>query len=772
MCRLARLSLAIVFVMVTSCSSPGPAAKPIAAAGGWSRFALGRPLPEDAGLVESIIRIKAGMHDLWLAVGAASAQPGALQKPAAWASGDDLNWSPIGVPVGPEESGSVVSGASDGERGLLVGAVGAGRSASPAVWHSKDGWAWEGPVRLPVPTAARGATVRAVTKGPGGWVAVGGESAGGAAPPLVWHSSDGETWMLSEPGPLPESHSAWSVASSGDRFVAVVSANRIENPADQPDALALASSDGRTWERQPLNGFDHPVVLRSVLRVRDWFVIPVDCCSGSEHRLAVSRDGLAWVPGLTLAGLTDTFAVTRLADREGRLVRWAGHGPDLWVAETSKTQALDDTGPGADAWKPIELPAAPDGYGTAPQGYGTGRLATAGPTVVVDQPSRTAQRLSYSILEGTWTPAVADIAPPSRQSSELVQGLAGQEDTVVAVGVARYIPLSSGEPARRSQGRVWVASAELSSWEEALVSSNITELVAVASDGKKFVAVGAKGDGPVVLLSRDGRSWTEGSPDLDIDRALAAPGSVPATSSSSGTSRESSGEPPGDQPGTTIADADQRLFGGELPASIVRFGSRFVVRTKTGGLWSSVGGAWSAAELPQRPAGSDGGRALCASDRSVLAPPYRSSDGLVWEVDPGFGQPRPGGDLVVAQCAFDARGAALLVDDRDQSGGSTPLAVKSDGRLDPRPFTGGEIDGVGHESGRWLVFGSTDDDPAGDPAVWWSSDADGWATLDAPTDLVAESGHGALDTALVWNGRLLLAGGHNDAGLVLAGPSD
>jgi hypothetical protein len=246
---------------LVACAADTPSSAPAAPPDHWTRVTLGHPFNEPEGHVDTISRVDVDHTGLWLALGSQSERPGAAQKPAAWASSDDKNWRSIAIPVGADEVGSVSSAASAGPLGLVGGEIGSGGDAVPAVWTSSTGWTWNDAIRLPLPSDRRGVVVHSVTHGPGGWVAVGGAVEGGASGPLFWYSTDGNRWSLGDAGSFPAGVSAWSVASSGDRYVAVVSTvdperSRQEAVAGSPTvpAVVLASSDGHAWQPQTLTG--------------------------------------------------------------------------------------------------------------------------------------------------------------------------------------------------------------------------------------------------------------------------------------------------------------------------------------------------------------------------------------------------------------------------------------------------------------------------------------------------------------------------------------
>jgi hypothetical protein len=555
------------------------------------------------------------------------------------------------------------------------------------------------------------------------------------------------------------------------------------------------------------------VVARAVARYRDWFVVPVDCrrrggehddpsvvCGPDASRLTVSHDGERWAAGLSYAGLAPELAVTSLAEREGRLVAWAGRGDELWAWQTEPAAHVEDhERPAADAWAPLSLPSPPPrASSAAPPGYGAARLAAAGATVMIDRPALGHSVLSWSTGGSDWRRAVGEAPPPARATVERVRALAADDAAVVAVGDATTQPVDPATPLGR-QARVWVSTGELLSWDEVIVDGDIEELRGVATDGDEFLAVGVKAGAPVVLVSRDGRSWRERRPGADLQTLVDAPGHLSDTTSP-GAPRGDDERPfattstPASAPSATTGGAGGVApFEGELPTAVVRFGEQYAVRTESGRVWGSPNGvAWRRLDFPtlEAPAGPDdrGSDGRGSDDRGSdgRGSDGRGSDGSIAPVAPPLCT--GDGELVAWPYRWSGAGAASPAPGHESAGfipadgAPSPTTVRScavgpDGYVLTdtdvhAPGPGARVAAVARNGERWLALGAHRPAGAGDddPAAWTSSDGSTWESLEPADQLASGDGAGGLAAAVVWRGRLVLAGSQGDAALALVGP--
>ncbi len=121
------------------------------------------------------------------------------QVAAVWTSPDGITWSqvPDDEAVLGGEGVQTMLGVTVGGPGLVaVGVDVSGNDQDAAVWTSPDGITW---FRVPHDEAVLGGageqTMRSVTAGGPGLVAVGGDESGGDADAAVWTSPDGITWF-------------------------------------------------------------------------------------------------------------------------------------------------------------------------------------------------------------------------------------------------------------------------------------------------------------------------------------------------------------------------------------------------------------------------------------------------------------------------------------------------------------------------------------------------------------------------------------------------
>ena len=363
----------------------------------------------------------------------------------------------------------------------------------------------------------------------------------------------------------------------------------------------------------------------------------------------------------------------------------AGDGDRLWLWTTAADQDLGAaTAAVGDAWHGLATPPDPeDPYGQSPPGTGTA-VATAGPTMVVIRPGGHAQDTWWTGSEdGNWGRAVTDIPPPVRQWREAIEGLAADAGTIVAVGRADY-----RSPAR-SEGRTWYSSGTMHGWEEVIVDGNLTDVLGVATDGHRFVAIAVKGDVPVVLRSErraivDGHRRRRHRPVDDHDHG-ARRRRVRPRPSSGATDR----------------------------SPIVRLADTYLVQTRRRGLWSSARRDHLVDPGSTSPATARRRRGpLCAASGCAQPSMCRSAraDGATWTRD-RRSTLSPG---TRARSRWVARRWAW------ERAPGTDRVAGGPGEASVRPVDTAGLGTIAALTARrgpaWLAVGSTPtDDPEGDP---------------------------------------------------------
>src|ERR1035437_8819319 len=175
-----------------------------------------------------------------------------------WASADGATWERVSQPGAFEKYGSGFAAfglSDDGNGGLIVvGSIGTGGESRAAMaWHSSDGVTW---TRADTGSTDSGELMRVAAR-PGSIVAVGdwtspvssgATGSGEAANQLgAWFSADGETWrqviLPNSVSYIPTALTAWKGG-----FAAVAAKNTAESVSS-----VWTSSDGRTWEKAPVD---------------------------------------------------------------------------------------------------------------------------------------------------------------------------------------------------------------------------------------------------------------------------------------------------------------------------------------------------------------------------------------------------------------------------------------------------------------------------------------------------------------------------------------
>ena len=290
----------------------------------WTRSTL--PASKEPGTQRLIDAVHGGRG--WLVAG------GTGSSALVLTSADGGSWTPVpGKVFGGHVAPSAV--AANGTSYVVVGSDG---GSSAAAWTSADLTHW---------TRAGNAGNRDldggddapkwmsdVAAGPGGFVAVGGQTAGKVSRPALWTSPDGARWTLSPSAPsLPAGTTQGSlskVVARGNVLVATGVAG--------PYAFAAVSADGgHTWRPAVLPGAASGTELSAATATPRGFVLAG--ASGSDVLIWTSADGGAWrlarphglgldgpgvqrLAGVTVAG-PDLLAVGFTGDART-------DGPTLW----------------------------------------------------------------------------------------------------------------------------------------------------------------------------------------------------------------------------------------------------------------------------------------------------------------------------------------------------------------------------------------------------------------------------------------------------------
>jgi hypothetical protein len=231
------------------------------------------------------------------------------------------------------DAGHLTSIVEFGDLAVVAGSEADNETPAAAIWYTTDGIAWER--STPAPSFASAAIYDLVAM-PSALVAVGGRPQSVAdAPwdmvfdPLVWSSSDGRQWDLSEPVVLERSGrsaQATVAAGAGSRLVVAGDDLPAVEPGDDPSPphVAVWTSDNGT----------------------DWLRVPDDPAFASAYptAAAIRDDGLI-VIALTLCGEGGCYAGATLTSSDGR--QWERHRTESGAGSPA-TPALKALAVGAD----------------------------------------------------------------------------------------------------------------------------------------------------------------------------------------------------------------------------------------------------------------------------------------------------------------------------------------------------------------------------------------------------------------------------------------
>jgi hypothetical protein len=169
-----------------------------------------------------------------------------------WVSEDGMSWQRISHPALTESKVQEMWGVT--HSGSAVTAVGLSAESDnewdAAVWVSSDGYGWERVSRDSLTTPGTGGIPDdhepTVVIGPNGFVAIGNEAQGENH--AIWHSADGNNWEQVRDSSLPQDDSVWLVAvtATDNRYVAV--GNSLQ-PEANDDVVVWLSDDGLTWNQ-------------------------------------------------------------------------------------------------------------------------------------------------------------------------------------------------------------------------------------------------------------------------------------------------------------------------------------------------------------------------------------------------------------------------------------------------------------------------------------------------------------------------------------------
>jgi len=243
--------------------------------GHWAPAGLQLPASWRSGALLSVVHGGSG----WLAVGQAGAQ--APYQPVILMSASGTSWTKASGTGPLTAPGTSLAATAAGPAGyVVVGITPVGGRQAPAAWFSADLSTW---APAPLTGAADGGQMFAVTTARPGFVAAG---AAGASP-AVWTSPDGSAWQLRA---LPRPAGAASavltrVTAIGDKVVAAGSEYRGAGAGSPVPFAAVSADGGRTWQESVLPAPPGPAVVTALTAAGRGFV-------------AVGHPGLPGQPGL------------------------------------------------------------------------------------------------------------------------------------------------------------------------------------------------------------------------------------------------------------------------------------------------------------------------------------------------------------------------------------------------------------------------------------------------------------------------------------------
>lgn len=309
----------------------------------WDLAADASAVFENAS-VESIARI----DDRWVATGSNRVERTWGQVPAIWYSTDGEQWSqsdelPWGVTAGIDGyQGGTVLTLAETSSGLLL--AGGASNNGATIWTSADsGNTWQLAFREGVYS-----TVRAFAEVADGYLAIGDRSLRAT----TWRSMDGINWVRGDTTALPVAGSReypWDVLDLEDGWVAVggLAATRFHEPSqeevDRPPVL-WSSTDGETWDRDLLDGLVGVDFAQSlVLRGRIVVVGSRSLEGGREAGIWWSEDGRRWEGSMLGPASSAESRIHGIAASGNRLVAvgQSDSGPCVWVWDVDGPVAIE-----------------------------------------------------------------------------------------------------------------------------------------------------------------------------------------------------------------------------------------------------------------------------------------------------------------------------------------------------------------------------------------------------------------------------------------------
>jgi hypothetical protein len=304
----------------------------------WVRTAGATPAVFDRPGTEQLTSVTHGPAG-WLAVGSVTA--GASQHPVVLTSADGRTWQAADGAAAFAGSGLVTEQAAAGPAGyVIVGQQVTATGTRAVAWRSISLTGWQRATVGEFAGSAGSTSMRAVTAGTAGFVAVG--SAGNQA--SAWTSADGLSWHQEHlPGLAGAQRAVLArVASSGRNVVAVGTA---VTTTGRRLPFALGSANGAlTWTESVLPEPDGQASVTAVTSAGDTFTVAGTFGPDLGHQDVVvwtSVNGSAWMvatptgQGLTGPGVQEITALSTSGSEMigvGFTATLTGEQPVFWQA--------------------------------------------------------------------------------------------------------------------------------------------------------------------------------------------------------------------------------------------------------------------------------------------------------------------------------------------------------------------------------------------------------------------------------------------------------
>ena len=455
------------------------------------------PLPQLAGdKVTTLIATGSG----FLAAG--TNVPGgdaAKASPVVWLSANGTAWQRLGatqldLAAGAGRVLGITSAAANGTVIVMSGTV-AGAATSSGVWRSADGGASWTAVTVPAGGGA-GATIAGLAPLSGGFVAVRPATAGGDVGAAVYTSANGAAWRKSATLTTADGSPLTLGPVSGGPDGAVVSGQ-----AHGLD-IAFLSPNGTTWTGTDPAGTAADEQISGVALTATGQAVFAGTTTGNaaEQQPELALIGTQGGPRLIGAGAIPGALVAQVAVNaiaaSGTTQVAAGSAdgyPALWVSPDGGSMWARAAGA-----TPAVLDRPGEGQLTGVAHGAAGWVAVGGAAGV----SAAAQRpLVVGSADGqTWTALDGEAAFAG----------AGVDTAAVAAGPDGYVVVGQQTSGGRTVAAVWYA-AGLTGWQRAAIAqpaSGNSQLTAVTATTKGFAGVGSAGTRPAAWLSATGRTWS------------------------------------------------------------------------------------------------------------------------------------------------------------------------------------------------------------------------------------------------------------------------